>query len=235
MSALRARYRRLQADSHQEHALSYPVLFWLFVAGSLLGFVCEGMFHLIRKGSWAFRVGTLWGPFCVLYGFGAVAMYLLALVIQRKRPLTQFALFALTGSAVEYAAGVFQKAFFGTQSWNYSGHAINLGGYVSLRMTLLWGVAGMGLMYVILPVLLSGFNRVHLNSRRLLCRAMSVFMCVNLLLTACALMRWQERVIHKAPAGNAVEAYLDSRWPDERMQERFPNMEFVSRNEDANL
>ena len=52
MTALKARYHQLQQDSHQEQELSYPVLFWLFIAGSLLGFICEGMFHLIRKGSW---------------------------------------------------------------------------------------------------------------------------------------------------------------------------------------
>ncbi len=227
MSALRARYRQLQLDSHQEQEISYPVLFWLFVAGSLLGFVSEGLFHLLRKGTWAFRVGTLWGPFCVLYGFGAVVMYLVALTIQRKKPLIQFAIFALTGSAVEYVAGVFQKACFGTQSWDYSAHAMNLGGYISLKMTLLWGIAGMGLMYILLPLIFSSFNRLKLTQRVLLCRMMTAFMCVNLLLTSAALLRWQERVVEASPASNAIETYLDQSWPDERMRKRFPNMEFT--------
>lgn len=235
MSALRARYRQLQLDSRQEQKLSYPVLFWLFVTGSLLGFIFEGMFHLIRKGSWAFRVGTLWGPFCVLYGFGTVVMYLVSLIIQQKEPSVQFIAFALTGSMVELIAGVFQKTCFGTQSWDYSGQALNLGGYVSLRMALLWGVAGMGLMYIILPLLFKGFNRLKMNRRTLLCRAMTVFMCVNLLLTSAALLRWQERVLDNSPASNAVEAYLDQTWPNERMRERFPNMEFVGNADDASL
>lgn len=227
MSALKERYRQLARDSRQE-TLSFPVLFWLFIAGSLLGFVAEGLFHLLRKGTWAFRVGTLWGPFCVLYGFGAVVMYLVALCIRRKKPLMQFAAFALTGSAVELLAGVLQKVFFGTKSWNYTSHALNLGGYVSLRMTLLWGLAGMALMYAILPVVLSAFNRMQLCRRKTLCRIAAALMCVNLLMTCAALMRWQERVESAAPAANAVEAYLDDRWPDERMRQRFPNMEFVS-------
>lgn len=233
MAALRTHYRRLQQDSHLEKELSFPVLLWLFVAGSLLGFVSEGIFHFLHHGSWGFRVGTLWGPFCVLYGFGAVVMYLVALCIRRKRPLTQFILFALTGSAVELLAGIFQKVAFGTQSWNYSAHALNLGGYVSMKMTLLWGMAGMALMYIILPLLFSSFNRLHLMQRRTLCRVVSAFMCVNLLLTCAALLRWQERTVDASPASNAVETYLDRRWPDERMRERFPNMQFVHRDSSA--
>ena len=227
MSSLLTRYRRLQQDSRQEHALSWPVLFWLFMAGSLLGFVLEGVNHFLHHGCWGFRVGTLWGPFCVLYGFGAVVMYLVVLGVQHQRPLTQFALLALAGSGVELAAGLFQKAVFGTQSWDYSAHALNLGGYISLKMTLLWGVAGMALMYIVLPCLFRSFNRLQLGRRRTLCRVASALMCVNLLLTCAALLRWEERVQQQAPAGNAIEIYLDRRWPDERMRERFPNMEFM--------
>ncbi len=223
MSALTAR------DRHPDkpHQLSYPLLFWLFIAGSLMGFVMEGLFHLIRKGTWAFRVGTLWGPFCVIYGAGAVAMYLVALAVRRKKPLTQFIVFALTGSAVEFLAGVFQLACFGTQSWNYSSHALNLGGFISPKMTLLWGMAGMALMYIILPLLLRSFDHLKLDRRKTLCRVLTACMCVNLLLTSIALMRWHERTVQGTSASNAVEAWMDARWPDERMRERFPNMEFT--------
>ena len=228
MSALRARYRRLKEESRQEKGLSWVTLFWLFIAGSLLGFVMEGVWHFLRKGTWGFRVATLWGPFCVIYGVGAVAMYLIALLVEKKHPALQFTAFALAGSGVEYLSSVFQEVAFGTQSWNYSAHTINIGGRISLQMTLIWGAIGMVLMYGILPLLLSGFNRMRLNSRTHLCRAAAAFMCVNLLMTSMALMRWQERVTLDAPPSNAVEAYMDAHWPDERMRERFPNMEFVT-------
>lgn len=228
MSAFKAHYRQLAMDSRQEREVSFAGLLWLFITGSLMGFILEGMFHLIRQGSWAFRVGTLWGPFCVLYGFGAVVMYLVALAIRGKSLVVQFSLFALTGSAVELLAGVFQKVVFGTESWNYSAHAFHLGGYVSLKMTLLWGVAGMALMYLALPLLFGAFNRLRLGERRRLCRAVAAFMAVNLLWTGVALLRWQERTVDQTPAGNVVERWMDRRWPDERMRQRFPNMEFVS-------
>lgn len=228
MSALKERYNRLARNSRQEKPTAFPLLLWLFIAGSLMGFVMEGVWHFLRKGVWGFRVATLVGPFCVIYGVGAVAMYLIALAVEKKHPLVQFLSFALAGSAVEYLSSLFQELAFGTISWNYSHHAINLGGRISLPMTILWGIIGMALMYIILPMLLGMFNRTQLCSRKTLCRVTAVFMAVNLLATSVALLRWQERVVHDTPASNAIEAFLDRRWPDERMRERFPNMTFVS-------
>lgn len=228
MFSLRQRYRQLARESRQERSISFPILFWLFIAGSLMGFVMEGVWHFLRKGTWGFRVATLVGPFCVIYGVGAMAMYLIALAVERKPPLMQFAAFALAGSAVEYLSSLFQELAFGTVSWNYSHHTLNLGGRISLQMTLIWGVIGMVLMYGILPVLLSAFNRLRLGSRTTLCRVTAAFMAINLLATSIALLRWHERVACDEPASNVIEAYMDEHWPDERMQERFPNMEFVS-------
>ena len=228
MNTLRTRYHRLAEESRQERPFSFPTLLWLFISGSLAGFVMEGVWHMLHTGEWGFRVATLWGPFCIIYGAGAVVMYLIALRVEGKRRLRQFLAFALAGSAVEYLSSLFQEVAFGTVSWDYSHHPFNLGGRISLRMTLLWGLLGMALMYLLLPVLLSLFNHLRLGSRPLLYRSVAVFMCLNLLWTGIALLRWQERTHTAAPADNAVEAWMDAHWPDERMQERFPNMVFTA-------
>ena len=228
MSALRLRYRQLARDSRQEKAMSFPTLFWLFIAGSLMGFVMEGVWHCLHTGEWGFRVATLWGPFCIIYGLGAVAMYIVALLVEKRPLLHQFAAFALIGSFVEYLSGLFQEVVFGTVSWDYSHHALNLGGRVSLRMTILWGVIGLCAMYLLLPFLLRTFNRLQLGSRTGLCRIAAAAMAVNLLLTSIALLRWQERVMTAAPASNRLEAWMDQAWPDDKMQSRFPNMVFTN-------
>lgn len=206
--------------------LSYPTLFWLFIAGSLLGFVMEGVWHMLRTGVWGKRVATVWGPFCIIYGVGAVVMYLLALRVKDAPVVRQFLAFALAGSAVEYVSSVLQEAVFGTMSWNYSNHALNLGGRISLKMTLIWGVAGLALMYLILPALMGVITRLNLNGRTALCCVMTVFMALNLFLTGCALLRWDART-QGQDARNALEQAIDSRWDDAWMQDRFPNMVFT--------
>lgn len=205
---------------------SYPTLFWLFMTGSLLGFLMEGIWHLLRTGKWARRVATLWGPFCIIYGAGAVVMYLLALRIGNKGLLLQFMTFAMAGSAVEYLAGVFQETVFGTVSWDYSSHALNISGRISLKMTLVWGLAGLMLTHLLLPVILSLLTKLHLNRLNAVCLVMSVLMAINLLLTGCALLRWESRTAGQ-PARNAVEHAIDHCWDDAWMQERFPNMRFT--------
>lgn len=202
-------------------------LLWLFMAGSVLGFIAEGVWHYLHHGCWESHTATLWGPFCIIYGCGAVVMFLVAGQLQGRPLWVQFTVFALAGSAVEYAGSLFQELAFGTRSWDYSAHFMDLGGRVSLKMTLLWGAAGLLAMHALLPVLLRGIARLRLEQHKWLCRAVAVLMCLNLLATCAALGRWESRQQLQPPA-NRVEAYLDRRWDDARMQQRFPNMVFVA-------
>ena len=55
--------------------ITYDKLFWLFMAGSLMGVLIEGLFCLIRKGQWESHVVTVFGPFNALYGAGAVLFF----------------------------------------------------------------------------------------------------------------------------------------------------------------
>ena len=47
-------------------------------------------------------------------------------------------------------------------------------------------------------------------------------MAVNIVLSAMALGRYSDRYAGK-PAENSVESFLDSHYPDERMERVFPN------------
>lgn len=56
--------------------ITYENMFWLFMIGSVLGVILEGIWCLIRAGHWETHVVSMWGPFCIIYGFGAVGLYL---------------------------------------------------------------------------------------------------------------------------------------------------------------
>lgn len=226
MAAIKAWYRRIAEASRQQHDFSFPTLFWLFITGSMLGVLMEGIWHFLHHGTWAYRVATLYGPFCIIYGAGAVAMYIVAAAVKRWHVFGQFVAFGVTGSVIEYLSSLFQEICFGTISWDYSRHMLNLGGRVSLRMTLIWGIAGLALMYLLLPVLLCMFNQLRLQDRRRLCAVLAACMAMNLLVTTAALVRWKERHLGQ-PAGSRFEQHLDQYWPDERLEARFPNMLFT--------
>lgn len=205
--------------------MNYANLFWVFMVGSVLGFVVEGLWCLLRKGVWESHVATVWGPLCLVYGVGAVAIYVMAMYSCGWRPSRQFALCALAGTAVEYFTSLFQEICFGSRSWDYSEHYIHINGRVSLRMTMMWGMLGVLFIRWVLPMLQAAFSRMQGQGWHMACVALSCWLVVNLLVTGAALGRWRERQTGESP-GNRVEESLDLRFDDARMEKLFSNMVF---------
>lgn len=205
--------------------MNYASLFWVFMAGSVLGFIVEGLWCVLRKGAWENHVATVWGPLCLVYGVGAVAIYVMAMVACRWRPTKQFMMCALAGTVVEYFTSLFQEILFGSRSWDYSQHYIHLNGRVSLRMALMWGALGLCFIRWVLPALQVALGHMQGQGWRLACAALSCWLVVNLLVTGAALGRWKERQAGESPS-NRVEVSLDERFPNARMETLFNNMTF---------
>ena len=47
-----------------------------FIIYSFIGYIIETVFGIITKGTWESRQSFLYGPFCGIYGMGAVIMIL---------------------------------------------------------------------------------------------------------------------------------------------------------------
>ncbi len=208
--------------------LSYSTLFWLFLVGSIVGFLLEGFWCVLTKGHWENHSAVVWGPFCIIYGIGAAAVYLLSILLKNRRLPVQFAAFTVSGAAVEYFGSLFQELCFGSVSWDYSDHLFNLGGRVSLRMALLWGVLGLLFMRFVFPAVSRLFGRMEGNGWRIACAGMTVFMAANLLVTSAAISRWHSRMTATDPPG-PVAQWLDSTYDDQTMEKLFPNMQFGER------
>ncbi|MBQ3015136.1 MAG: putative ABC transporter permease [Clostridia bacterium] len=203
----------------------YANLFWVFFFGSILGFVIEGLWHIVLAGTWVDHSATVVGPFCIVYGVGAVAIFVVAKFLPRRAVVLQFLVFALTGGAVEYFTSLFQERTFGSVSWDYSSHTLNLGGRVSGQMAILWGFLGMVFVGLIYPTLARLLRRMHTRRWHIFCVACSVFMAFNLAISASAIFRWKERAA-ALPPSNKWEAYLDKTYPDTHMEYVYSDMHF---------
>ena len=51
--------------------------FWIFIIGSIIGFLYEVMLEYVHTGSVFSKQELIFGPFTIVYGMGAVAYYLL--------------------------------------------------------------------------------------------------------------------------------------------------------------
>lgn len=123
--------------------------FLYFTAYSFLGWCCECLYCALCDRKWVNR-GFLNGPLCPIYGFGAMAvLYLL-------RPFTEnlFTLFLASmviTSALEYFTGWLLERLFHLKLWDYTGYFCNLNGRVCLRNSILFGLMGVALVWVIHP------------------------------------------------------------------------------------
>ena len=212
--------------TNKTRSIKYSDIFWIFFLGSIIGFVLEGIWSMLKRGQWENHSATVWGPFCLVYGIGAVVIYILASWLDGKFILIQYLVYAIAGSTVEYLTSLFQEVAFGSKSWDYSHHTVNLGGRISFRMTLVWGALGLAFVYLAYHPLRNMFARYDGTSNRILVLVFSIFMVANLAVSAFAVRRWVDRASGKEPK-NKIELFFDERFDDNRMQKIYSNMQVI--------
>ena len=205
--------------------VTYPMVFWIFMIGNVAGFILEGLWNIITRGYWESLPATVWGPFSLVYGIGAVLLYLVAIPLKKRNFFIQFAVYALVGSVLEYAVSLFQEVCFGSKSWNYSHHFMNLNGRISLPMALIWGALGLVFVKLIFPFITKLLMKMRGKGWKIACITASVYMALNLSTTASALLRWGER-LDMEPPSNKWEAFLDEHYDHDRMRDNYPTMYF---------
>jgi uncharacterized membrane protein len=135
----------------------YHIVNW-FIIYSFLGWLWETCFVSVRKGKFINR-GFINGPLCTIYGFGAVAVYLILEPISGNL-LYLFLGGSVVATALEYVTAVLMESIFHTSWWDYSDKKFNFQGRICLRCSLGWGVFSVILFRVLHPVV-SGFVELY--------------------------------------------------------------------------
>ena len=129
-----------------------------FFIYSILGFIFEGLVTLITKGN--FSSGILYGPWTPVYGVGAIIILIVSKKLFKNlhmhrllETIIVFFVVSILLSFAEWVGGVLIELIFDTSLWDYSKQDFNLGKYVSLEMTLVWGFMSILFIYIIHPIL----------------------------------------------------------------------------------
>lgn len=105
--------------------------------------------------------GVLQGPYCVVYGFGAILLLLLLIPLKEKRiklgkiNITPFLVFLgilLITTTVELIASYIMEAITGSFMWDYSNFWGNYQGRIALNTSLRFGIGGMVFLYLFQPL-----------------------------------------------------------------------------------
>ena len=147
----------MRKESEMDNTFLHIVTY--FVIYSFLGWVLESIVRTICERK-IINTGFLIGPFCPIYGFGAIIMILFLDSFKNNIFLLFFvSVIALT--LWEYIVGVFLEKFFSTKYWDYSNHKFNYKGRICLTNSIAWGILGVLFINYIHPFVLQMLNHVN--------------------------------------------------------------------------
>ena len=155
----------------------YLLYFALFC---VIGWVLEVAFSTIRHGKFVNR-GFNSGPVCPIYGF-CIAILRIVLYPLADTWILLFVASVALATAIELLTGFVMDKIFDTKWWDYSSNKFNLGGYICLSFSLIWGALCVFIVKVLFP-LVDGLYR--LIPLKILYPVLIIF-CFILLLDFCA-------------------------------------------------
>lgn len=133
----------------------YEIL-WLFFIYGFIGWCMEVAYCGLEEGKFVNR-GFLNGPICPIYGVGAVTV-ILCLTPIKENILLLFVCSIVLTSVLELITGFALDKIFHARWWDYSDLPFNIGGYICLKFSILWGFVCIALMKGIHPLIDKAVN-----------------------------------------------------------------------------
>lgn len=202
------------------------ILFWIFIIGSIAGFIFEITVVLFQKGHFELRQGLIYGPLIPVYGIGAILYYVVLNKIKLKNKLQIFLITMLLGGLTEYLCSFMQEKLFGTISWDYSYLPFNIQGRTSLLHCIYWGIGGILYVTYIEPLIEKMREKINKNIIRIITIILAIFMIFDITISWMAAERQIERKSNVEPE-NKIDLFFDEYYPDEYLDRIFNNKKYV--------
>ena len=151
----------------------------LFLIFSILGNIFERVvMYFIDKTYVSGFMNTIFTP---IYGIAII----LILFIDKKnniknkviKLLTEFIIFSILLSIIEGLGGILIELIFNKIYWNYDSYKFNIGKYMSLETSLIWGIISLITLYLIYPL----YKKIEDKIPKLLTISLSIIFIINLI------------------------------------------------------
>ena len=211
--------------------LNIHKLFWYFVLFSILGLIIETIFCYITTGVLESRKGLIWGPFCPVYGVGAVIM-IISLNNVKSSGLKVFLVGGIVGGLIEYVLSFGLEAIYSSRFWDYSYLPFNLNGRICLTYSLYWGVLAVVLIKYIKPKIDNILNNFNGKKVAILEKIIFIFLVISTIVTIWGTTVYKNRAIdiyfnnieEDKEEKNIIERIEENYFTNERMLKTFPNL-----------
>ena len=146
--------------------------FLYFMMYSVIGWLYEVFLEVVVY-RWGFsNRGVLFGPYCIIYGVGALLLLLTLGGVQKKKlylgrlyvtPVFVFLGIMAVTTITELIGSYIMEAVTGGWMWDYERFAFNFQGRIALNPSIRFGIGGMIFLYLLQPV----FEKItgHMNRR----------------------------------------------------------------------
>lgn len=135
--------------------------FALFAMYSFLGWLVESIYMSFCNKKITNR-GFGKGPFCPIYGVGAMGAFFLFTPIKGKYVLIYF-LGCIVATTFEYIVGRLMIHFLGDLWWDYNEKPFNFQGIICLESTLAWGLYALGIVHILHGWLMGFIQQVDIR------------------------------------------------------------------------
>lgn len=154
------------------------LLFSFFLVSIFFWFI-EILYSLIFRSTFVLP-GAWYGPYCPIYG---LAFVLMLLVFKKNGNFILNVLkIAVTVTVTEYVLSLISEKAFNRIIWDYSDKFLNLNGRICLEMSLLFTIAGILMMYLLVPVTEKIYNKFG-KSAKYINIVLSIIMIIDMLVT----------------------------------------------------
>ncbi len=135
--------------------------FIYFILYSIIGW-CYEVFLEVFVYRWGFsNRGVLFGPYCIVYGFGALLLIVLLSKLKNKKikikninitPIIMFISIIIITTVVELIASYIMEFTSGNWLWDYTRFSFNFEGRIALNPSIRFGIGGMIFLYLFQPL-----------------------------------------------------------------------------------
>lgn len=170
---------------------TYDILMSFFTY-AFLGWCTEVAFAAAKQRQFVNR-GFLNGPVCPIYGVGVTVV--IALLVQFSDHIVfLYITSTILVTFLEWLTGLVLEKLFHHRWWDYSQMPLNIGGYVCLLFSLIWGVVCVAIVKLVHPLLYDLMMFVpHWLGVSLLV-VFSALLLADIYVTASGILKWNKRL-----------------------------------------
>ena len=136
----------------------------LYFIGSLLGYIIETLLKCLFFHS--MNNGILYGPWIPIYGFGIIITVLITNKIfnanksNLNKVILSFILLVIIITTLEEVGGILIELIINKVFWKYDRMPLNIGHYISIEISLLWGLLSLLFVYYLKPFIDIFINKI---------------------------------------------------------------------------